>query len=124
KPRNWRLDGRKIRWTVREREKGLLRNTEIAWLQGVSVRRVQQVWREFKLSRSIPELNRPGRRRDGVPFEVRDLVVKTYGARRVGAKLMESLLAKQGVRLSHNKVHRLLVEEGLAREGACEAEEA
>ena len=114
KPRNWKLDERKVRWIVREKRRGLLKNREIAWIQGVSVRRIQQVWREFRLSGRIPELRRPGRRGEEVPEDVREIVLKAYGAHRVGAKLMERLLAKEGVRLSHNRVQRILVEEGLA----------
>lgn len=109
RPKNWKLDEQKIRWIIREKRRGFLRNGEIAWLQGVSVRRIQQVWRDFRLSGRIPELRRPGRRVQEVPEGVREIILKTYEARKVGAKLMESLLAKEGVRLSHNRIHRILV---------------
>ncbi|MEM2905705.1 MAG: hypothetical protein QW587_08235 [Candidatus Bathyarchaeia archaeon] len=124
RPRGWRLDERKARWVIREKQRRALTNRAIAFLQGVSVRRVEEAWRQFKQSGLTPSLKKPGRRREDIPLEVKGRVAEAYLSHRVAARMLEGLLRREGVKLSHNRVHRVPVEEGLAREGACEAEEA
>ncbi len=44
------LDKDQIKWMVRVKDKGELTNREIAYAQGVSVRRVQQLYSEYRRS--------------------------------------------------------------------------
>ncbi|MGC8614128.1 MAG: hypothetical protein ACP5L2_07860 [Conexivisphaera sp.] len=60
------LDGEQIRWIVGAKDKGELTNREIADAQGISVRRVQQLYSEYRRSGSVPEPRRAGRPGKGI----------------------------------------------------------
>ena len=51
---------RKIRWIIHEKPRGR-RVSELALIQGITPRRVRQLWRAYRLSHEIPTLREPGR---------------------------------------------------------------
>jgi hypothetical protein len=55
-----KLNERKIRWIIREKLRG--RGTgEVALIQRVSRRRVEQLWQAYRLTGVLPALKKPGR---------------------------------------------------------------
>jgi len=50
-----------IKWIVKQKIEGKLKNEEIAAVQGISVRRVQQIYSLYKKNGSLPVLKKAGR---------------------------------------------------------------
>ncbi|MGC9088495.1 MAG: hypothetical protein ACP5IF_07820, partial [Conexivisphaera sp.] len=73
------LDGEQIRWIVGAKDKGELTNREIADAQGISVRRVQQLYSEYRRSGSVPEPRRAGRPGKGIAEGERETVIECTG---------------------------------------------
>ncbi|MGC9308633.1 MAG: hypothetical protein ACP5FL_07650 [Thermoplasmatota archaeon] len=56
-----KLDDTKIRWIIREMEKGERTEQEIGQVQDVTRQRVSQLWNQYKQTGKIPTLQRPER---------------------------------------------------------------
>ena len=110
-----KLNKSKIRWIVREverREKGLY---TIAQLQKITPQHVCRVYRKYK-NNADPKLKRCGRKPRPISDEERKIVIKTYHEVLVSATMIEQVLDEKGVHINHNRIHRILLEAGLARE--------
>ena len=107
------LDQAQVEWIVRAKEKGE-RNQDIARTQGVSVRRVQQLYNGYRRSGKVPVLGKAGRPRRVVSDEERREVLCAYNRWRACACYLEEILSGRGVDISHRRIHRVLREEGLA----------
>ena len=55
-----KLDEKTIKWIIREKEKGTPTRI-IAEIEGITPRRVNQIYRQYKETGETPELRRPGR---------------------------------------------------------------
>jgi len=107
-----KLNQRKIRWIIREIERGR-GITEIARIQGVTRVRVWQLYREYLNKGEIPELKKPGRKRAEISREEREFVIEQHKLHRLGPVALEKMIEKMyGVHISHNRIYRILVEEG------------
>ena len=88
---------------------------EIALIQRVSHRRVEQVWQAYKRTGVLPTLKMPGKPK-GAPVRLHEaaLVLKVYELK-VNALTLEHVLRDvYRVRLPHNKIHMILKEAGRA----------
>ena len=54
--------------------------------------------------------------RKPITKQERELVVDTYKEYLVGATMIEKILTGKGICISHNRIYRILVEEGLAKQ--------
>jgi putative transposase len=110
-----KLNERKIRWIIHEKMRG--RGTgEIALIQRVSRRRIEQLWQAYTRDDVIPTLKKPGRPRNA-SISLRDaaLILETYDRLKVNAlTLQRALKHTRGVNLPHNKIHAILKENGRA----------
>lgn len=100
----------KKEWLVKQKENGKLTNSQIAMSLNVSKRYVQKIW---SLYQSDGLLEKPiGRPEEGLPLDVRRRVVELreegHGIRRI-----EGLLRLEGIKASHNKIHKLLIREDM-----------
>ena len=107
------LNFKKKRWIIKQKEKGELTNQEIADSQQVTKRTVQKLWSDYKQQGIEALKNKPkGRKIDKVPENIRKAILKKrelgYGIRKI-----EAMLTLDGIKISHNKIHRVLKEEGL-----------
>jgi putative transposase len=102
-----------IEWIIKAKNEGK-KNQDIASIQEVSVRRVQQLYGEYRRTGTIPSLKRPGRPRSEVSEYERRTIVDAYGRHRACACYLEQMLSAGGIDISHRKIHRVLREEGLA----------
>jgi putative transposase len=107
------LNFKKKEWIVKQKIKGELTNQEIADSQNVSKRTVQQLWADFNGSGLDVLREKPlGRKADEIPEKIRKAILKQrekgYGIRKT-----EAMLNHDGIKISHNKIHRVLKEEGL-----------
>ena len=112
-----KLNLRKIRWIIREMKKGELSVYQIAKLQKISQRWVRQLPRKYA---GVPlykiRLFKCGRKPKPIPQEEVDLVVGIAKETGYGALTMEKILAENGVKIPHNRIHRILKESGLAKD--------
>ena len=111
-----KLNQAKLRWIIREVRKQEQSVYRIARIQKVKPRWVRALFKRFK---DIP-LNQVTLKRCGSkPKKVSDKMVQTillekqkYG---LGAVNLETILKEKGVKVSHNKIHEILKNNGLAK---------
>jgi putative transposase len=110
-----KLNERKIRWIIHEKLRGRGAG-ELALIQRVSHRRVEQLWQMYKRTGEIPALKKPGRPGEA-SISLRDatLILEAYDRLKVNALTLESVLKHvYGMNLPHNRIHMVLKENGRA----------
>ncbi len=111
-----KLTQRKIRWIIRQKERGELKTTEISGIQGITSRRVNQVYQQYRVTGDIPVLKDPGRPRERLTIREVDAVIKAHEKYKAGACMLEIILEKEfGVKMSHNKINGVLKDCGFAK---------
>jgi len=83
----------------------------------VSVRRVDEIWKEYLMTGEIPEVGK-GVGRPMIPIEEweRELVKIFYEKYRVSADTLERLIERdENKHLSHYRIHKILLELGFAK---------
>jgi len=113
-----KLNLRKIRWILRELRKGELSVYQIAKLQKITPRWVRQLPKKYA---GVPlykiRILKCGRKPKEIPEEEVSIVKKTYEEYYgVGAVNLEKILKERGTEIPHNRIHRILIKEGLAKE--------
>jgi len=110
-----KLSERKARWIIQQKLGG--RGTgELALIQRVSRRRVEQLWQAYRLTGVLPALKKAGRpRKATISFQDATLILETYDKLKVNALTLETVLKhRHGVSLPHNSIHAILKENGRA----------
>lgn len=110
-----KLNKRKIRWIVKEVNKRDMGIYTIAKLQDITPRHARRVHRKYSGVKDLIIL-KPGRRPKEITEQERKLIVKTYKEYFVGATMIEQILDEKGIHIPHNKIHKILLEEGLAKQ--------
>jgi len=110
-----KLNQRKIRWIIREFGCGELSKYQIAKQQGISE---VHAWRVFQKYRDVkkPKLLPCGRKPGIISEDEVDTVIGISKATGYGAVTIEAVLSENGVRIPHNRIHRILRQAGLAQE--------
>jgi putative transposase len=110
-----KLNERKIRWIIQQKLGG--RGTgELALIQRVSRRRVEQLWQAYRRTGVLPALKKPGRpKKASVSLRDAALILETYDRLKVNALTLETVLKHNlGLNLPHNSIHAILKENGRA----------
>ncbi len=110
-----KLDDKKIRWIIHEKLRGRGED-DLALIQGITPRRVRQLWRAYRLSGKMPTLREPGRPKKVLfsPSDI-DLILEAYDELRVNALTLENVLKKRyGLNVPHNRIHAILKGSGRA----------
>ena len=83
----------------------------------VSIRRVNQVWKQYRATGTIPEIGKKnGRPLVPLTDEEVGMVKETYAKYRVSASTLAKLIDRDyGVHINHNRIHRTMIEYGLAK---------
>lgn len=107
------LNFKKKQWIIKQKEKGDLTNQEIADSQQVTKRTVQYLWADYKKN-GVEALKEKqiGRKVDKIPEQIRNAILEKRKSN-YGIRAIEALLKKEGIKVSHNKIHRVLKAEGL-----------
>jgi len=86
---------------------------------GVTEQRVNQILKDYRDTDAIPVIgNRVGRPAKPIQFEERQLVLRAYEKYRLSASLLEPIIRREtGLHSSHNRIHKILLEEGFALKG-------
>lgn len=109
-----KLNKQKVKWIVREIERRETGIYTIAKTQNITPRWAREVHKKFK--NREPEFKKPGRKPKSITDEERKIVIETKKEFRVGATMIEQILDEKGIHINHNRIHRILLEEGLAKE--------
>ena len=107
------LNFKKRKWIVMQKERGCLTDQEIADSQNITRMTVNNLWRAYQQQGIEALKDKPkGRKADKIPENIRKAILKKrkkgYGIRKI-----EAMLNLDGIRVSHNKIHKVLKEEGL-----------
>lgn len=116
-----KLTQKKVEWIIRQKERQhddpSLTNQYIAWAQNVTVRRVQQLWKQYQDTGAVPQLDAPGRPPVPIPDEEVDLILQAHTETDLGACHLERYLWRHhGVKIPHNRIHRVLKDHDLAED--------
>jgi putative transposase len=102
-----RLTPEKVRWIIQAKKRGLGAK-EVAWSQGVTVRRVQQLWKAHRETGEIPVLRAPGRPKEAFTMDEVNAILDAHQTYDLGAIGLEKILVEQGKKISHNRIHKVL----------------
>jgi putative transposase len=103
-----KLNDRKIRWLVQEKLKGR-GSGELALIQKVTCRRIEQLWQAYRLTGAMPTLKSPGRPRRKRDLKEATMILEAYDQHRLGAVNLERIInTKHGVHIPHNRIHEVL----------------
>jgi putative transposase len=108
-----KLNQRKIRWIVRQWTLGNLSHYQIAKQQKISLRHAQRVAEKYKGIQQ-PKLLNPGRQPKPIPKQQIALVKQLFREQPFGACNMEKILSIDGKHIPHNRIHKIMKQEGLA----------
>ena len=99
---------RKVRWLIQEKLKGR-GSGELALIQKVTRRRVEQLWQAYRLTGTMPTLKKPGRPRRSRNLHEATVILETYNQHQLGAVNLENIIKiKLGVHVPHNRIHEVL----------------
>ncbi len=110
-----KLNQKKIRWIVREMNKGDRSAYRIAKIMNVTPQWVREIHRMYHKTKQYPYPTRPGRKPQPISDKERTLILGTRKDHPIsGAVALEKILDSRGIHIPHNRIHRILKEEGLA----------
>ena len=110
-----KLNDRKIRWIIQQKLRG--RGVgELALIQRISRRRIEQLWQAYKRDNAIPVLKKPGRpKKANIALRDITLILEAYDRLKVNALTLETVLKHiYAINLPHNMIHMILKENGRA----------
>lgn len=110
-----KLNDKKIAWIIRSKELGL-RSSEIAFIQNVTARRVNQIYLHYRRTGKRPLLKEPGRPMEPLEEKVIKRIKEIHHEYKASACMIEIILRLEGVKVSHNKIHKCLADNGLSKE--------
>ncbi len=112
-PEGLKLNQKKFLWIIRQKEKRVS-SSEIARIQGISVRYVNMIWKNYRCD-GTRELRKQGRK--PLPADS-DQIDKILSVREkppnAGALGIENYLLRDGINIAHNRIHRTLKDAGMA----------
>ncbi len=112
-----KLTRRRIRWLIKRKKEGMS-SKSIARALKISKRRVNQVWRMYMDSGEIPVIGENiGRPKREITERERRIVLEAKKKYKLGARRLEPIIERDyGMHIPHNRIHRILLELGLAEE--------
>ena len=112
-----KLNQKKIRWIIREMDKGERSVYRIAKTMDITPRWVRGLYQTYQKTKQFPFPQKPGRKPRLVSIEERNLVIETRRDYPLsGAIALEKILDSRGIHIGHNRIHRILKEEGFAQD--------
>jgi putative transposase len=110
-----KLNKKKVKWIIKEVDKGEKGAWTIGQIQNITPRWVREIHRKYK-DGSGPEFKKCGRKPRVITDEERKIVIDAYKEILTGATMIEQYLDEKGIHINHNRIHRILLEEGLAKQ--------
>jgi len=100
---------------VKEGKLGMLSKWQIAKQQGISPRHARRILDGYYDTKN-PCMRLPGRQPTPLTQEEINNVKETYNEYQFGAVNMEKVLNEKGIKISHNRIHKILALQGVAKE--------
>ncbi|MFH1588625.1 MAG: DDE-type integrase/transposase/recombinase [Candidatus Diapherotrites archaeon] len=111
-----KLSNKRIKFIVKAVCTGKANIEQLAKLYEVSVRRVQQIMKEYNESGEIPVLKKNRRPKESLSLEEKEVIDKAYEKVRLCACRIKPFIKKKfKMNISHNKIHEHLKQKGLAK---------
>jgi putative transposase len=112
-----KLNQKKVKWIVREMDKGERSVYRIAKTMEITPQWAREIYRIYHETEKYPFPKKSGRKPRLVSTVERDLVLETRKDHPLsGAVALEKIIDSKGFHIGHNRIHRILKEEGLARD--------
>jgi len=92
----------------------LKKNLLIGKLQGISIRRVQQLYSEHKSNGTLHAQKKAGRHKQPLPESVKDEIIKLHKMYRAKASYIIKILSAKGYSIDNNRINQILKEAGFA----------
>ena len=99
-----KLTNKKIRWIIRQLDKGTPVK-EIAAVMRVTPRRIYQLKKQYRETGNIPELKQPGRKPKQIDPDTERIVLEAYQKYKLSPVPLEKLIER--LRHSHPPQHHL-----------------
>jgi len=111
-----KLTDKKIRYIIRAKTNNISPK-RIALEMKVSESTVKRVWMYWMKNRELLPIKKFGRKSQDLDGESVDLILEIHKKQRLGARRLEKIIEfEHGIHIPHNKIHKVLLEHGLANE--------
>jgi len=111
-----KLNQKKIRWIIKEIDKEEKSTYKIAKTQNITPRWARELHNQFHTLHQYPYPKKPGRKPKPVSEEEKRIVLEIRNHHPLSAVTLEKILDEKGVHISHNRIHKILKNEGLAKD--------
>ena len=111
-----KLTKAKLVETIRRKNEGWT-TYQARKIAGISIRRVNQVWKEYQLTNKVPDIGKKNGR-PSKPLEQweMDMVKEAYTKYRVSADTLERLIRRDyNMHIGHNRIHKVLLDLSFAK---------
>ncbi len=110
-----KLNQQKIRWIIDQIDKGKRSTYRIAKTQHITPRWARDLHHHYHAVCQYPYPKKPGRKPTPITQEEKQIVLNIREQHPLNALTLEKILEEQGIHIGHNRIHRILKEEGLAK---------
>jgi putative transposase len=110
-----KLNQQKIRWIINQVDKGERSIYRIAKTQQITPRWTRELHHKFHTTHQYPYPRKSGRKPRPISEEEKTNVLRIRQQHPLSAVTLEKILNEQGIHIGHNRIHRILKEEGLAK---------
>ena len=111
-----KLNQQKIRWIITQIDKGTRSTYRIAKTQQITPRWARELHQRFHKIHQYPYPKKSGRKPKPVSEEEKKIVLETRQQHPLSAVTLEKILNEQGIHIGHNRIHKILKQEGLAKD--------
>jgi len=111
-----KLNQQKIRWIIDQIDKEEKSIYRIAKTQQITPRWARELHHRFHKIHRYPYPKKPGRKPRPITQEEKKTVLEIRQKHPLSAVTLEKILHEQGTNIGHNRIHRILKEEGLAKD--------
>jgi putative transposase len=108
---------KRLKWALKRYENSNSDQQQLAFFLGVTTRRFRQLYTEYKTTGKIPIVGcKIGRPKKAILRSYWQLIVEKYDKYLLNALYLEKVIyAENNIRIPHNTIHKVLLEEGLAK---------
>jgi putative transposase len=106
-----KLTNTKIKWIVRKNKMGMLVK-DISEAMSVSERRIQQIIKKYKLTKTMPELTKSRRPKIEITEEKKRAIDEAFDEMRLSPRLLYYELKRRGTPIAKNKIYEYCKQKG------------
>jgi putative transposase len=111
-----KLNQQKIRWIIDQVDKGERSTYRIAKTMDITPQWTRELHYKFHTTHRYPYPRKSGRKPRPISEEEKTNVLQIRQQHPLSAVTLEKILNEQGIHIGHNRIHRILKEEGLAKD--------